>query len=233
MWFASQMPVVGIPINFLGTWVHELGHGIGAEISGGTFEHMIVSPDFSGRASTLITGPGSHIMVLLTGLLAPAIASFFLLIMVRGLGLSRAAIILLAAVLIISALIWAGDMFTGITALGVGVFMLLLAWKGPEIIRGFFAQLIAISFAVSAVASIDYFFMKGGSSGGRPAVSDTITLSQLMGIPHGILAVLITAFSMGILFFAFKISGGMWTKKRLKTESAQSRPSTKRPRLLR
>lgn len=225
MWFLSQLPVVGVPINFLGTWVHELGHGIGAEISGGKFEHMIVSPDFSGRASTLITGPGSHIIVLLMGLLAPSIASFFLLILVRGLGFGRAGLILLAATLLISAVIWAGDMFTRVTVFGLGGVITLLAWRAPKIVRDITAQLVAISFAISAIASIEYFFMKGGVSGGSPAVSDTITLARLTGIPHTLLAVFITAFSLGILYLAFRISGKMWMKK-AKRVSAQSHPST-------
>lgn len=40
VWAAGQVPILGMPFLFLSTWVHELGHGLGAIMTGGHFAHM-------------------------------------------------------------------------------------------------------------------------------------------------------------------------------------------------
>lgn len=217
IWGLAQAPYANIPVNFLGTWVHELGHGLGALATGGHFEKMIISKDFSGLAYTGTYGPGGQIAVIITGLLAPALAGSIMLIMVRGFGRGGLALFLLALALLVSGTIWAGDMFTRLTVLGTGILMMLLAFKGPSTIRAILAQIIAITFTISAVGHIDYFFMKGGEASGRPVRSDTLALSELTGFPHVMLAVLITFISLLILFFAFRLSETLW-KIRIKRE---------------
>ena len=210
VWALSQAPVVHIPVNFLGTWVHELGHGLGAIVTGGRFEKMIISPDFSGVAYTAIFGDGGRIVVILAGLLAPALAGLIMLIMVRGFGRSGLALTLLSLTLLVSGAVWAGDMFTRLTVIGTGIAIMLLAVKGFGVLLAILAQLIAISFAISAVSHIDYFFMQGGQSGGRPVVTDTTVLSNILGIPHVVIAVATTILSLLILFIAFRLSESLW-----------------------
>lgn len=230
VWLLSQAPAVQIPINFMGTWVHELGHGLGALVSGGEFDRMIISRDFSGVAYTATYGPGGRMIVLIAGLLAPALAGAFMLILVRGFGRSSWALTLLSLSLLVSGTIWAGDMFTRLTVLGTGVLILLIALKGPSAIRAILAQIIAISFAISAVAHIDYFFMRGGQSGGQPIVSDTTVLSDLTGLPHLMLAGIITFLSLLILFIAFRLSEALWKRRsaRERRKTGERRSSSER-----
>lgn len=217
IWALAQAPYAHIPVNFLGTWVHELGHGLGALMTGGHFEKMIISKDLSGTAYTGTYGPGGRIAVIVTGLLAPALAGSIMLIMVRGFGRAGMALFLLALALIFSGTIWAGDMFTRLTVMGTGIVMILLAFKAPSTLRAILAQVIAITFAISAVGHIDYFFMKGGEASGRPVTSDTLVLSELTGFPHLALAIVITIVSLAILFLAFRLSETLW-KIRIKRE---------------
>lgn len=217
IWGLAQAPYAHIPVNFLGTWVHELGHGLGAIMTGGHFEKMIISKDFSGLAYTGTYGPGGQIAVIVMGLLAPALAGSLMLILVRGFGRGGVALFLLALALLVSGTIWAGDMFTRLTVLGTGTVLLLFALRGSSTFRAILAQVIAITFTISAVGHIDYFFMTGGEASGRPVTSDTSVLSELIGIPHMTLAILITLLSLIILFFAFRLSETLW-KIRIKRE---------------
>ncbi len=207
MWVLSQAPYIRVPIGFLGTWIHELGHGLGALLSGGTFEKMILSPDLSGMAYSAVSGSGAHVLVILSGLLAPSLFGALLLILTRGLNKSRTALWGLSAGLILSGIIWAGDLFTGASIIGIGAVLALFTWKAPEILRRVGAQILAISFCLNAVTHMDYFFMKSGFSGGQPVHSDTASLSNITGVPHIFLAILVSFISLGCLYLAVKISG--------------------------
>src|SRR4051812_46612188 len=60
------------PFTLMATWVHEMGHGVGALISGGRFEYLDVFADASGLAHVL-HAPGADGFVCAAGLLAPPI----------------------------------------------------------------------------------------------------------------------------------------------------------------
>ncbi len=217
MWAATQVPLLAIPFTFLGTWVHELGHGLGALMTGGSFLKMIVSPDFSGTAHTAVSGQGARVVVILSGLLAPAFVGGGLLVLSRGFRQSRLALGLLTFGLILTGVLWAGDGFTRITVLAAGLIIGLLAFRAPPHIRQIAAQMIAISICLNAVTHIDYFFMRGGVSGGRAMTSDTGALAQIIGLPHLFWAMMLTVFSMGILYVSVRMSGKLSAVKRDKT----------------
>lgn len=221
MWIAMQVPVIGNPVAFLGTWVHELGHGLGALATGGQFLKLIVSPDFSGAAHTTISSDGAHVIVIISGLLAPSFVGAILLILARGLGLERLVLGLLTFGLVLSGILWAGDMFTRLTVLGAGAILGLIALRTPAAIRSVAAQILAISICLNAFAQIDYFFMRGGHSGGRAVVSDTAVLSDIIGMPHVMWAVALTIFSIGILYLAVRFSGKLAGRRRLKSSKVK------------
>jgi len=68
-----QVPLVRLPIMFLSTWAHELGHGLGAIFTGGRFVSLTVFPDFNGLAQTATQTDFQRAMVILLGLLGPSI----------------------------------------------------------------------------------------------------------------------------------------------------------------
>lgn len=212
-----QVPVIGNPVAFLGTWVHEMGHGLGAIMTGGQFLEMVVSPDFSGMAYTSFSGNGSRMILIITGLLAPSFVGALLLILARGLGQGRLALGLLVFGLFVCGLFWAGDMFTRITVLGAGLILGLIAVKTPQAFRVIFAQIVAVSICLNAVNQIDYYFMRGGVSGGREVVSDTEVLTQIFGLPHVVWALLLTGTALLMLFLAVRMSAALYKKRALKT----------------
>ncbi len=214
IWFLSQFPIIHIPLTFIGTWVHELGHGIGAIITGGQFDRMIVLPNLSGVAYTYTSGPAGFTSVLVTGLLAPALAGAFMLILSRGLRQGRLAMLILCGLLLLSGVIWAGDLFTRATVLCTGAIIGLIALKGNQAINLVTAQILAISFCLNAVADIDYFFARAANSGGQTHHSDTDQLTQTLGMTHTFWAIVLTVIALAILFFAARISGHLARSRR-------------------
>jgi hypothetical protein len=207
VWGASQIPYAGLPFAFLSTWAHELGHGMGAVITGGHFDHMIITRNFSGLAHTSVLGQLEHIVVIVGGLLGPALAGGLMLIASHGLRQNRLVLYILAGLLFATAIFWAGDAFTRIGTLMLGGFIAVIAVRGTPVICQFTSMIVAISLCLSAVTRLDYFFINQGQINGKAHVSDTGALADIIGGSHLIWAVLLTALSLAILYAAFRLSG--------------------------
>lgn len=208
VYFAGQIPILSKPFRLLSTWVHELGHGLGAIISGGSFEQMIITPRFSGLAHTFSGGDLERVVVLLSGLLGPAIAGGLMLILTRRFGRSRPALLILAAALFATLILWAGDNFTRISVLGFGIVVSLIAVKASPLIRSASAHVIALAFCLNAVADFSYFFMNSSNLEINGGKSDTTALADIIGGPHIFWAIVPSLLSILILFMALKLSGG-------------------------
>jgi len=193
------MPVIRVPIMFLSTWAHELGHGLGAVFTGGQFKQLTVFPNFSGLARTATTNDFQKAMVILFGLLGPSLMGILMIILTRALNWYRVAIIVLAALLAMSQ-IWAADGFTR-TALGGGTLILgLIAWKVPNQAVLYISHIIAIALCLNALTGFGYFFIGNAEIAGSVYRSDTGIMSDVLGGPHWVWGILIAALSMIILF---------------------------------
>ena len=214
IWMAGQVPVLGKPFRLLATWVHELGHGLGAILTGGSFDQMVISPNFSGLAHTFTGSDWQRVIVLLGGLLGPACAGAIMLIMTRRFNLSRLALFLLSAALIATLVLWAGDNFTRFSVLGFAIVVTVIAVKAPPLIRSLCAHIIALSFCLNAVVDFGYFFMSSKKAGLDGVVTDTSALANIVGGPHIFWALVPSILSIIILFGAFRLSGGFGHKRK-------------------
>jgi len=115
-----QFPLARIPILFLSTWAHELGHGLGAVFTGGKFIELTVFPNFSGVAQTATVNNFQRIMVILLGLLGPSLLGVLMIVLTRALNWYRISIFILAGLLVMSQ-IWAADSFTRMALAGGSV----------------------------------------------------------------------------------------------------------------
>lgn len=202
----TYVPYLGNVVKFMGTWAHEWGHGIGAQITGGKFIEFIVTPRLGGLAKTASSNDFQRISTLVTGLLAPSLMGGFLLILTRRSGLGKLVLGLLAAGLAMTGIIWAGNMFTRFTLLGLATVFALSAWKASPRIAYYFALVVSIAMCINAVAKVDYFFSRGGVVDGWPYRSDVNVLSQILGFFPEFWGVIMTVISFSILYIAFRLS---------------------------
>lgn len=197
-WMVLQMPIARIPIQFLSTWAHELGHGLGALITGGSFMKLTVYPNFSGVAMTGTSNNFQRAMVIFIGLLGPSLLGVFMIFLTRALNAYRLAIFLLAALLGLS-LIWAADRFTVATLLGGAVVLGGVAWKVPHHALLYVAHVIAIALCLNALTGFGYFFVGNAQIAGTEYVSDTGVLSDVIGGPYWFWGALMMVVSILIL----------------------------------
>lgn len=193
-----QLPLARIPILFLSTWAHELGHGLGALLTGGGFTSLKIYPSFSGVATTLTQTDFQRVVVIIMGLLGPSLLGAILIIGTRAFNWSRACLIGLTLMLLMSQL-WAADLFTRAT-LGAAVLLIgLCAWKLPRTPILYLAHIIAIAFCLTALTGFGYFFIGNADISGALYRSDTGVLSDILGGPFWLWGALLTALSIFIL----------------------------------
>lgn len=212
VWMVLQVPMARIPIMFLSTWAHELGHGLGAVFTGGRFIELTVFPNFSGIAQTATVNNFQRAMVILLGLLGPSLLGVLMIILTRALNWYRVAIVVLAALLALSQ-IWAADSFTRM-ALGGGTLILgVIAWKVPSQAVLYVAHIIAIALCLNALTGFGYFFIGNAEVSGSLYRSDTGVMSDILGGPHWLWGGLIAALSIVILIAGVVLSD-KWARRK-------------------
>ena len=207
-----QVPLARVPIMFLTTWAHELGHGLGSLSTGGGFKELTVFPDFSGLARLGQQNNFQSVVSITTGLLGPSLLGVLMIFLTRALNLYRASIIVLAVLLVISQ-IWAADSFTRIALGGSALILGLIAWKVSTEALLYVSHVLAIALCLDALTGFGYFFIGNGDVDGRIYRSDTGAMSDILGGPHWLWGLIIAALSVVILV-AGVILSDRWERRK-------------------
>ena len=212
VYMVLQVPLVSIPIRFLSTWAHELGHGLGAVFTGGKFVELTVFPNFSGLARTGTSNDFQRAMVIILGLLGPSIIGVLMIILTRALNWYRVAIVILAVLLAMTQ-IWAADSFTRMSLAGGMVILGLIAWKVPNQAVLYISHIIAIALCLNAMTGFGYFFVGSAEIAGSVYASDTGVLADSFFGPYWLWGGLIAALSM-IILLAGVILSDKWARNK-------------------
>lgn len=212
LYMIMQFPLVRVPVLFLSTWAHELGHGLGAIITGGEFIDLRVLPSFSGVATTATSTDFSRAMVIIVGLLGPSLLGVLMIALTRAFSLYRLAVLGLAGLLALS-LIWAADGFTLATISGAAIVLGLMGWRLPNRVLQYVAYILAIALCLSALTGFGYFFIGNAEVAGDLYRSDTGVLADLWGGPHWLWGGLMVCLSVLILAIGVFLSD-RWARSR-------------------
>ena len=110
--FAPQLPFGNYliyPFMILGTWFHEMGHGLTALMLGFDFERLVIYPNGSGLAESLMPAnisPVARAAVAAGGPLGPSVIGSALILASAKPKLWRPALVALAAIIVGSTVIW-------------------------------------------------------------------------------------------------------------------------------
>ncbi len=112
------------PVNLLVTFLHELGHALGAVLTGGRVDRLVVNADGSG---VTYTAGGSRGIILMGGYIGSALLGNFLFyIGAKWQKFAGTTISLLCAAMVFSAFWWQGSMFSTLflVAFAVGTYLI-------------------------------------------------------------------------------------------------------------
>jgi len=194
------------PFRLFATWAHEMGHGIGALITGNSFEELELYRGLGGQA--LVGGADgiSQVIVSSLGLIGPAILGA--VVMIAGSRVRTAPFVLgaLAAAIVISALIWIRNPFGFFAMLAIAAALGLTARFAPPLLRVGITQLLAVQLALAAWSSRDYLFISGFERDGRRLDSDTQNIADELFLPYWFWGALVGGVSILVLIWAFWVA---------------------------
>ena len=207
------VPIVGLlnyPFRLLITFVHELGHGLAAILTGGEFIRFVVFPNGAGLA---YTAGGWRWIVIPAGYLGVALFGALLIILGRSHRWSRIALALIGALLIYFSLwygapsIWNGEIFAGLLTVTsgaiFGALVLVVAIKASPGWIIFLLHFIAIQAGLLAFADLMMLVGLSTQFFDMPN-NDALSMAELTLIPAFVWAVLWAG--MAVLI----IGGAIW-----------------------
>lgn len=194
---------ISYPFLILGTWFHEMGHGLMGVLWGGHFSHLEMYSNGSGVAYTATSGVMARAWVAAAGLMSPPIIGAILIMAGRTQKGSKIAMSILGAALLLSVVIWVRSVF-GVVAVGLwGAVIMACAFKLPHSYKPFVVQFLGIQAWASAFVSLDYMFSDNAGSLG---VSDTQAIANLLILPYWFWGGMIAAFAIVMLLVSLKVA---------------------------
>jgi hypothetical protein len=198
-WFVPGGRWILYPFTLLGTWVHEMGHGIAAMLTGGHFMSLDVFANASGLAHTMFAPGLATALVAAGGLLAPPAVGASILALSRGPRRAQVVLWALSIALGVSLLFWvrslAGWVVLPLLAAAIGAF----ARYGSARERLFVAQLIGLVLALDTWTGLDYLFMPSAIVDGVMRPSDIQNLANALIGPYQLWGVLLSVISLGMI----------------------------------
>jgi hypothetical protein len=193
------------PFSLLSTWAHEMGHGLAALCTGGSFIKLEVFPGLSGLAITATSSDGARAFVAAGGLIgAPLLGAAIVALGFRS-SWARGLLWGMAGALVLSVAIWVRNPF-GVVALPLLAAAVAFAgWKLKPSRRFIAVQLVGVQLALSAFRGLDYLFMADAKVGGRIMQSDVSSIAKALGGPYWLWGVLIMVFNLSVLYGAYRL----------------------------
>ncbi len=192
--------LLAYPLLLLSTLFHELGHGVMAMVTGGSFESLAIYADGSGVASHRSSGgDGVRALTAAGGLVGPAIVAAMAFVAGRS---ARGARVFLLAIGLALAIAVAmvvrnpfGVVFTGavvVTALGLGI-------RGSAGTTQLGCVFLATQLALSVFSRADYLFTDVAVTGGGTMPGDTAVIARSLGGTYWMWGLACGAFSLAVL----------------------------------
>jgi Peptidase M50B-like len=182
------------PFLLLTTLVHELGHGLTAIATGGSFVRFVVFADGSGQA---LTAGGMRLLIIPAGYVGVAVVGAALIMLGRNPRTSRMTLKLAGVSLALMTLRYAlptvlsaqflGGLLTLVAGVGMGALLLIAAWRAGNALALWLLNLIAFHLGLSAFADLWMLF---GASAAGAGQTDAASMAALTLIPAPLWAAL-------------------------------------------
>lgn len=191
-----------LPFSLLGTWAHEMGHGIVGEIVG-DFDKLVLLKGGGGYALISKDSGLEQVLVSAGGLLGPA---FFGALMIRLAARERTAkwaLAVLSVMVLVSVVFYVRGAFGFFAMAAIGLILGAIAFYAPTIVRVMIAGFIGVQFCLASWADRHYMFTKNFMRNGETLDSDTQNIADEWLLPYWVWGGLILGLSVLIMSWAF------------------------------
>ncbi|MDC0718227.1 M50 family metallopeptidase [Nannocystis bainbridge] len=170
------------PLLLLSTLAHELGHGLAALATGGTFHAFYLWPDGSGMA--VHSGPEGHVLqaiVAAGGLIGPAIVAGLCFALARRPAVARVVLGLLGLGFLAAVALVVENPFGFWYISGVGLLLLALAARASATTAQTALVFVAVQLALSVFSRADYLFTASAQTSAGVMPSDSAHIAAALG----------------------------------------------------
>lgn len=195
------------PFTILGTWFHEMGHGLSALALGGSFHKLEIFADGSGVAywSGAVFGANfGAAAVAFGGPIGPTIAGSILLIASKNERYTKTFLLILSLFMIFSVIIWIRTIVGALIICLIAAIIMFIALKSGTLFSKYTLQFLAVQAFASLYQSTGYLFSSGGSIGNTNYYSDTYHIQENLLLPYWFWAGLIILFSLIVIYYSLK-----------------------------
>lgn len=197
------------PFTLLATWVHEMGHGMTAELLT-DFVRLEIYEDAGGVAHTAQSKNGVvNGLIAAAGLLGPAFAGSFFIIFGKKEKSARYLLGGLGLVMLLSIIFYVRNGF-GVFAVGGWVLALMaMTAFAPDKLCYFAVQFIGLQFCINNFKDFDYMFIESFERpGGQVMLSDTGAMAQNLFLPYWVWGSLVAGSSILMLVASLYMAHG-------------------------
>ena len=197
------------PFTILGTWFHEMGHGLTALILGGDFIKLEILASGSGLAvhsGALFFGDIGRAMVAAGGPLGPTIAGACFIALSSNSKMTKVFLYILGFIMVISVVIWIRSLTGAIFITAFGLIILTIAIKFNDNVKSISLQILGVQACASVYLSFGYLFSAGANVGGNNYLSDTAVISGALFLPYWFWGGLIILLSIFLIFKSLKFA---------------------------
>lgn len=193
------------PFIIIRTFIHEMGHGLTAILTGGDLIRIEIFRNASGLAYTQNAPGWRQAAVSAGGLLAPSIIGGLFIIAGKSRKASSLTFLMFSAFMFICCVLWVRSMFGLLILLPTSLLFLLLSRKGSTTLQHFIIQFIGVHLLVGTFShTMGYLFSSSVFVDGEERHSDTATIAQHLIGGHLIWACIIAALAVLILYFSLR-----------------------------
>jgi hypothetical protein len=177
------------PFTILGTWFHEMGHGVMAIAMGGKFLYLEIFPNGAGLAHNIITDKYlslkyARALVSAAGLFGPPVVGSILILMSKSFRKSKVILYFLSICMLVSVVIWVRTPVGIVVISSLGLLFLVLAIKAKDSIKQFVVQIIGLMACVDTYKQIGYLYMGRVTVDGSESFSDTGQIANQLGLTY-------------------------------------------------
>lgn len=211
LWNIPGGSLVLYPFSLLGTWFHEMAHGLAAIMMGGSFKQLVIFPDGSGYAqfayTSLFLGPIGKSFVAAAGPIGPSIAGAVFIAASTSKKATERTLYIFSIALVLSSLIWVRPLISWgfLIVLIFSIVAVLITLKASDNFKTLTLQFLAVQAFISVYQSIGYLFSSGAYVDNSPNLSDTQMIAESLLLPYWFWGAAILVVNIILIYISMKV----------------------------
>ncbi len=209
LWQLPYFGMVQYPLLLLGTWFHEMGHGLTALLLGGKFYYLEIYDNGGGVAYSNVSFSylDYNIARAITsagGLLGPAISGAILIASAKNRITSKITLWLLISLMVLSLCLWIHELLALIILSVFAAILFFIAILRVRKLESFTLLFLGTQCVLSTYLQTGYLFTKQFERDGKTQYSDTQMIAAHLSGTYWMWALCILLITMVLLYKSYQ-----------------------------